>query len=126
VKKLNNKRKKELAKGKTLYTTVNAGMEKANQAERDGARVLMGLKHTLEQGDGKLRTLVREINNSKQMSTSTLNLEDMYRQRRKIELQLMQEKGKLEDIKASLKVKSNIFDQGKSYEKDVFNQLKGA
>lgn len=126
MKKLNNKRKKELAKGKTLYTTVNAGMEKANQAERDGARVLMGLKHTLEQGDGKLRTLVREINNSKQMSTSTLNLEDMYRQRRKIELQLMQEKGKLEDIKASLKVKSNIFDQGKSYEKDVFNQLKGA
>lgn len=48
VKKLNAKRKKELAKGKTLYSTVNAGMEKATQAEREGARVLMGLKHTLE------------------------------------------------------------------------------
>ena len=38
----------------------------------------------------------------------------------------MQEKGKLEDIKASLKAKSNIFDQGKNFEKELFNQLKVA
>ena len=40
-------------------------MEKANQAERDGARLLMSLKNTLEQGDAKIRTLVREINGAK-------------------------------------------------------------
>jgi len=79
VKKLNNKRKKELAKGKTLYTTVNNGMEKASQAEREGARMLRDLKNTLETGDGKIRTLMREINNVRNMSTTTLNLEDMYR-----------------------------------------------
>lgn len=55
------------------------------------------------------------------MSTSTLNLDDLYRQRRKVELQLMQERARLDDIKASLKSKSNIFDQGKNYEKDLFN-----
>ena len=126
VKKLNNKRKKELAKGKTLYTTVNQGMEKANQAEREGARILRDLRNTLEMQDGKIKQLVREINNVRNMSTTTLNLDDMYRQRRKVELELMREKGRLEDMKASLKVKSNIFDQGKQFETDLFNQLKQA
>ena len=33
VRKLNAKRKKELAKGNTLYSTVNAGFEKTNDAD---------------------------------------------------------------------------------------------
>ena len=60
------------------------------------------------------------------MASSTLNMEELYRERRTEELRLMQAKGRLEDIKASLKVKSNIFDQGKSYETQLFNQLKQA
>ena len=44
------------------------------------------------------------------MASSTLNMEELYRERRTEELRLMQAKGRLEDIKASLKVKSNIFD----------------
>ena len=55
------------------------------------------------------------------MASSTLNMEELYRERRTEELRLMQAKGRLEDIKASLKVKSNIFDQGKSYETQLFN-----
>ena len=60
------------------------------------------------------------------MASSTLNMEELYRERRTEELRLMQAKGRLEDIKASLKVKSNIFDQGKAYETQLFEQLKKA
>jgi len=44
VRKLNNKRKNELAKGKTLYSTVSQGMEKSSKAELEGARVLRGMQ----------------------------------------------------------------------------------
>ena len=44
VRKLNAKRKKELAAGKTLYSTVNSGMEKTSNAEMEGAKILRGLQ----------------------------------------------------------------------------------
>ena len=44
VRKLNQKRKKELANGKTLYSTVNKGIEKNSNAELEGAKVLRGLQ----------------------------------------------------------------------------------
>ena len=43
VRKLNQKRKKELANGKTLYSTVNKGLEKNSNAELEGAKVLRSL-----------------------------------------------------------------------------------
>jgi len=52
---------------------------------------------------------VREIESAKRMSSSTLNIEELYRERRENELKLMQAKGRLEDIKSSLKVKIDIF-----------------
>jgi len=71
-------------------------------------------------------TLVREIEGSKRMSSSTLNMEELYRERRENELKLMQAKGRLEDIKSSLKVKTDIFSQGKKYEDSLFSQIKAA
>lgn len=47
VKKLNNKRKKELAQGKTLYSTMDRGMDKSQKAEVEGAKVLRNLQGTL-------------------------------------------------------------------------------
>lgn len=47
VRKLNAKRKKELSSGKTLYSTVNQGMEKTSKAELEGAKVLRNLQSTL-------------------------------------------------------------------------------
>ena len=43
VRKLNAKRKKELANGKTLYSTVAAGTDKNSKAELEGAKVLRNL-----------------------------------------------------------------------------------
>ena len=126
VRKLNNKRKTELAKGKTLYSTVNQGMEKTSKAELEGAKVLRGLQQTLNQSKEKILTLVREIESAKRMSSSTLNMEELYRERRENELRLMQAKGRLEDIKSSLRVKTDIFNQGKKYEDSIFNNIKAA
>ena len=126
VRKLNSKRKKELANGKTLYSTVNQGMEKTSKAELEGAKVLRNLQGTLNQTKDRCLTLVRDIEGTKRMASSTLNMEELYRERRQAELQLMQAKGRLEDIKSSLKVKSDIFDQGKSYETQLFNEVKKA
>lgn len=60
------------------------------------------------------------------MSASTLNMEELYRERRETELKLMQVKSRLEDIKSNLKVKSDIFSQGKKYEDSLFSQIKVA
>lgn len=70
--------------------------------------------------------LVREIESTKRMSASTLNMEELYRERRETELKLMQVKSRLEDIKSNLKVKSDIFSQGKKYEDSLFSQIKVA
>ena len=69
---------------------------------------------------------MRDIEGTKRMASSTLNMEELYRERRQAELQLMQARGRLEDIKSSLKVKSDIFEQGKSYETQLFNEVKKA
>lgn len=47
VRKLNSKRKKQLANGKTLYSTVNKGIERTTNAEAEGANILRGLQKTL-------------------------------------------------------------------------------
>ena len=65
VKKLNAKRKKELASGKTLYTTVQTGMEKTSKAEQEGARHLLILKRRLKQSEERVLTLKQEILNCK-------------------------------------------------------------
>ena len=53
-----------------------------------------------------------------------LNQEELDRERREAKLKLMHAKGRLEDVKASLKVKSDIFSQGKDYQDQVFRKLK--
>ena len=45
-------------------------------------------------------------------------------EKRTAELKLMQSRSRLEDIRANLKVKEDIFKQGKGYEEQLFNQLK--
>ena len=101
-------------------------MEKTSKAELEGAKVLRGLQQTLNQGKERILTIVREIESAKRMSSSTLNIEELYRERRENELKLMQAKGRLEDIKSSLKVKIDIFNQGKKYEDSVFSNIKAA
>ena len=86
VRKLNAKRKKELSSGKTLYSTVNQGMEKTSKAELEGAKVLRHLQSTLNQSKDRCLTLVRDIESTKRMSNSTLNMEELYRERRQAEL----------------------------------------
>ena len=126
VRKLNTKRKKELANGKTLYSTVASGTDKTSKAELEGAKVLRNLQGTLNASKDRVLTLVRDIEGTKRMASSTLNMDELYRERRNAEITLMKAKGRLEDIKSSLKTKSDIFDQGKSYETSLFNQLKQA
>ena len=70
--------------------------------------------------------LVREIEATKRMSSSTLNMDELFRERREQELKLMQAKSRLDDVKASLKVKTDIFGQGKRYEDQLFSQIKQA
>ena len=47
VRKLNAKRKKDLASGKTLYSTVKSGNDRTSKAEMEGARVVRDLTNTL-------------------------------------------------------------------------------
>ena len=120
VRKLNSKRKKELGTGKTLYSTMNQGMDKSSKAEAEGARVLRSLQVTLNKDKEHMLKLVRDIESCKRLENNTLVTEELYRERRTAELHLLQGRGRLEDIKASLKVKSDIFSQGKSYEESLF------
>ena len=110
VRKLNTKRKKELANGKTLYSTVASGTDKTSKAELEGAKVLRNLQGTLNASKDRVLTLVRDIEGTKRMASSTLNMDELYRERRNAEITLMKAKGRLEDIKSSLKTKSDIFD----------------
>lgn len=45
-------------------------------------------------------------------------------EKRNAELKLMQARSRLEDVRANLKVKEDIFKQGKGYVEQLFNQLK--
>ena len=124
VKKINNKRKKELAQGKTLYSTVERGMDKTARAEAEGAKVLQSLKQTLQQTEGRVISLHKEIENTKRMANSTLKLDELQRERRETELKLMRAQAQKKDMEARIKSTSNIFDMSKDREQSLFDELK--
>ena len=105
-----------MAQGKTLYTTVKTGNDRTTKAEMEGAKVLRSLQTTLEKGKDRILQLTREIEQCKRSGVDALNMEELYRERREAELKLMTAKGKFEDVKASLKVKTDIFSHGKDFQ----------
>lgn len=64
-------------------------MENTSKAEREGAQVLRGLQATISQQKDRLCDLVRQIEGTKRMSTSALNMEELMRERREKELKCM-------------------------------------
>ena len=54
VKKLNQRRKKELEKGKTLVSTVPANQSQANRHEKEALQVLRNLRNTLEKSNSRV------------------------------------------------------------------------
>ena len=55
VKKLNQRRKKELEKGKTLVSTVPANNQnQANRHEKEALQVLRNLRNTLEKSNSRV------------------------------------------------------------------------
>ena len=124
VKKINAKRKKELAQGKTLYSTVESGMNKAQRAEAEGAKVLQSLKQTLQQTESRVISLHKEIENTKRMANSNINVEELRRERGFTENKLRMARAQLEDMRARIKSTSSYFDLSKEREKQLFEELK--
>ena len=54
VRKLNAKRKKDLASGKTLYSTVKSGNDRTSKAEMEGAKVVRDLTNTLQKSKDRI------------------------------------------------------------------------
>lgn len=55
---------------------------------------------------------------------ASINIAELQQEKRTAELRLMQKQGVLEDLRANLRVKEEIFTQSKGYEGQLLNQLK--
>jgi septal ring factor EnvC (AmiA/AmiB activator) len=66
----------------------------------------------------------KEVENAKRLQGSQVDVGFLQQERRTIELKLMQARARLEDVRANLKVKGDIFNEGQKYEEHLFSQLK--
>lgn len=125
VKKLQAKRKGELASGKNLYSVAeSATIARSNRQEQEQIRIIETLKQSVEKSYKQMMGLKKEVEGSRRLEDTNLNVDDLQNEHRSVNLKLMQTLSRLEDIKASLKVKSDIFNSGKSYEDSVLQQLR--
>lgn len=60
------------------------------------------------------------------MQGSDINIEALQKQKMELEHKIIQSRSRLEDVKANLKVRDEIFNSGKSYEASLFEQLRSA
>lgn len=74
VKKLNLRRKKELAKGKSLVSTVPANENQANRHEKEALQVLRNLRNTLEKSNSRVIQLTRDVEAARRMQGGQVDL----------------------------------------------------
>ena len=72
----------------------------------------------------KVTALNKDLLNVKRLQGSDVNVDFLRTERRQMELKLMQSKAMLEDVKANLQVKGEIFEQGKEYENQLIADLR--
>ena len=123
VKKLQAKRKKDLNQGKNLYNVAQSGIDKPSRQEAEQVAVIKGLQETLGKQQKKILSLTKDIESSKRLQGSAVNMDMLDTEKRTIEFKLMSAKAKLEDFKASLGVKQDIFKQSKLYQDQLHKQL---
>ena len=85
--------------------------------------VIKGLQETLGKQQKKILSLTKDIESSKRLQGSAVNMDMLNTEKRTIEFKLMSAKAKLEDFKASLGVKQDIFKQSKLYQDQLHKQL---
>ena len=66
----------------------------------------------------------KELQNVRRLQGSDVNVDFLRTERRQMELKLMQAKARLDDVKANLQVKGEIFEQGKVYENQLIADLR--
>lgn len=124
VKKQQVKRKKELNQGKIPYSVNPTSYDRPSKQEADQVHVLKALQVTLDKSQKKIIGLTQDLEKSKRLRSSNIDVGTLQMTRREVELKLMQARARLEDVKANLSVKQDIFKSGKQYEDSLFTQLK--
>lgn len=85
--------------------------------------MIKGLQETLSKQQKKILSLTKDLESTKRLQGSAVNMEMLNTEKRTIEFKVMSAKAKLEDYKASLGVKQDIFKQGKQYQDQLHKQL---
>ena len=117
VKKLQKQRRDELTQGKNLYTVAEEHLiKRSNKVEQDQLAVINSLKVNIEKSNKQILQLKLQVESGQRIADNSLNIQDLMAEKRNAELKLMQARSRLEDVRANLRVKEDIFKQGKGYE----------
>ena len=109
VKKLQAKRKKDLNQGKNLYSVAEKDLDRPSRQEAEQVAVLRALQVTLKKSSDKILSLRRDVENARRLHTSNVSVDVLQREKGEMQHKLIMMKGRVEDVKASLQVKQDLF-----------------
>jgi hypothetical protein len=79
---------------------------------------------TLEKSNNELLSLAKQQEDFKRMQGSDVNIDMLRQQKIEVEHKMALARSRLEDIKANLKVRDEIFNSGKTYETSLLDNLR--